>query len=326
LTVVIAASDSARAVARTLAALAHQRQASSVEVIVAAPRDRLAALLPQSHTEALHDVRWELAAPGTSVPNLRKLGFDKATTPLVAFTEDSCVFPAGWAEAWLAAFDDPRVDAATGLVEPAMGEAAADWAIFFCEYAPFLAAPRRGAKSPTRLAGNNFAVRRRTLAALNLRAVHETEIAAAVAGTTDALATVPGARARHVRRYPLRDAIGDRLRFGHDYGRLRARRWPWALRLAGLCAGPLILGIQAVRLTAILIARRRHLGRFLDTLPLTAGLLSAWSVGEWLGWLSTLVRPPAADRQRAAAVRTAASALARARRRPARCTAAPPAA
>jgi hypothetical protein len=57
------------------------------------------------------------------------------------------------------------------------------------------------------------------------------------------------------------------------------------MRLAGLFAGPAILGVQAGRLTAILAARRQYLGEFLEGLPVTLGLLSAWSVGEWLGWL-----------------------------------------
>jgi hypothetical protein len=306
LSVVIVASDSAAAVLRALAALEPQRGAGRVEVIVAAARDRLA--VPPA--AGLGHVRWVIAAPGTSVPRLRRLGLDCAVAPVVAFTEDSCVFGPGWAEGWVAAFDNPSVLGATGPVEPAMGERAADWAVFLCEYAPFLArdgpGAGAGAGAPARLAGNNFAVRRCALDALDRHEIHETEIAAALAGRAGGLVAVAAARVGHVRRYALREAIGDRLRFGYDYGRLRAGRWPRGVRLAGLCAGPLILGVQAARLTATLIVRHGHLGRFLEVLPVTVGLLSAWSVGEWLGWVGTLVRPPAARRPHARAGRPAA--------------------
>jgi hypothetical protein len=136
--------------------------------------------------------------------------------------------------------------------------------------------------------------------------------------------TVAAARAGHIRRYPLREAIGDRLRFGHAYGRLRAGRWSRWARVAGLFAGPAILGVQAARLTALLIARRRHLGRFLEVLPVTVALLSAWSVGEWLGWLTASL-PPSARKRRERGGQPAARKLARARGRSVCCRAVPPA-
>src|SRR5262249_33637183 len=148
------------------------------------------------------------AAPGTSVPRLRRLGLDRATAPLIAFTEDSCVFGPGWAEAWVAAFGDRSVHGATGPVEAAMGGRATDWAVFLCEYAPFLAQARdrQGDESPPRrLAGNNFAVRRSALDALDPYEIHETEIAAALGGSGGGLVAVAAARVGHVRRYALRE-------------------------------------------------------------------------------------------------------------------------
>jgi hypothetical protein len=251
---------------------------------------------------------------------------------VVVFTEDSCLFGPGWAEAWVAAFGDPRVRAATGPVAPAMGDAAVDWAVFFCEYAPFL--PRRGKNSgpATRLAGNNFAVRRCADVGgggvLEGPEIHETDVARAPAGVGGGLVRVEAARAGHVRRYSPREAIGDRLRFGHAYGRLRARSWSPMARLAGSFAGPAILLVQAARLSALVLARRRHVGTFVAVLPITLGLLSAWSVGEWLGWLRTWVPPgrPAARRRRGTAAPPVAPPLARAGSRSGHCTAAPPAA
>ena len=93
-------------------------------------------------------VRWLAAEPGAGVPRLRRLGLDAARAPVVAFTEDSCRLGPGWVEAWLQAFRDPLVPAATGPVAPAMGDSALDWAVFFCEYAPFLPSGREGVGPP----------------------------------------------------------------------------------------------------------------------------------------------------------------------------------
>jgi hypothetical protein len=328
LSVIVAASDSAVAVARTLASLGRQRGADRLEVIVAAGRDCLAG--PLAAAASPGDVRWVIAPPGTGVPRLRRLGLDRANAPVVAFTEDSCVFGPCWAEAWLAAFGNPALTAATGPVEPAMGHAVIDQAVFLCEYAPFLApggtGTRTWAETPGRLAGNNFAVRRGISDLLDPYEIHEMNVARAVAGRDGGLAVVPAARVGHARRYRARQAIADRLRFGRAYGRLRAGRWPRAVRLAAAAAGPAILAVQAARLAVTLLARRRLGGPFAAALPVTVGLLSAWSVGEWLGWLEALGLRPAARTPRETADRPAARAIAPARWQPAGCRPAPPAA
>jgi hypothetical protein len=323
--VVVAATDSAGAVARTLASLGCRHGTGRVEVIVAAARDRVA---PPPSDRTFPGVRWVVAGTGTGVPRLRRLGLDRAAAPVVAFTEDSCLFGPGWAEAWVAAFGDPRVEGATGPVVPAMGDAAIDWAVFFCEYAPFLEGRTWIDGPPTRLAGNNFAVRRRSAVGLDGPEIHETDVARMLGGPGGRLVGVAAARAGHVRSYAPRDAIGDRLRFGHAYGQLRARSWSPRARLAGFFAGPLILGVQAARLSAIVLARRRHVGAFVAVLPIILGLLSAWSVGEWLGWLTAprALGRPTARRRRGSAAPPDGRRPAPAGSRSGRCTAAPPAA
>ncbi len=279
LSVVVAASDSAEAAARAVASIRGQDSSDRVEVIVSAARDRL------DPSECPPGARRVVAAARTGVPRLRRLGFDASRAPVVAFTEDSCAFGPGWASSWLLAFADPRTLAATGPVVPAMGDAALDWAVFFCEYAPFLEGRETGDDPPSRLAGNNFAVRREIIEALDPREIQECEVVRAVAGRGPGAIVAATARARHVRRYRLAEAIGDRLRFGREYGRLRAARLPAVARPLSLLVGPAVLLVQAARLSRTVASRRGHLGRHLECLPITLALLSAWSVGEWVGWL-----------------------------------------
>jgi hypothetical protein len=268
LSVVVAASESADAVARCVRSIG-----GGVEVIVA----------------------W---GAGATVPRLRRWGLERATGEVVAFTEDSCRLGPGWIEAWRGAFKDDRVGAATGGVEHEPGGTAIDWAVFFFEYAPFLDGARA---RPGRLAGNNFAVRR--VEALTIGdglELCESQIPGVLTARGRGVIAVAGATAWHRRRYELREAVRDRLATGFAYGRLRAESR--GRRAAVVAAGPLIAWLQAARLVMTLARSRRHLGTFLATLPLTLVLVAAWSVGEWQGALAGPARA-AGSRRRGRAAR-----------------------
>jgi hypothetical protein len=308
LSVVVAATDSAAAVERTVASLLGPHGLARPEIVVVAAVDRIRPSDDRS------GVRWIAAEAGAGVPRLRRLGLDHATAPIVVFTEDSCRFGLGWAKSWIHAFDDPALGAATGVVEPSMGDAAWDWAVFFCEYAPFLQGRR-----PPRLAGNHFGMRRSIRDRIDGGEIHETALPGVVCGP---IAIVP-APAEHVRRYALREAIGDRLRFGFEFGRLRARGQSLPYRAAGWLAGPAILAVQAARLSWIVLRPGRFVDRYLEIVPLTLALLAAWSVGEWLGWVSAPVRPAPARRRRETGDRPAARRPVRDESRRRRCTTSP---
>ncbi len=147
LSIVIACTDSPRAVLAALGALKGQGS-GQVEILVV--------------NEA-----------GATVPRLRRIGLEAARGRVVAFLEDSCLVRPGWAEAWISAFgDDPSLIAASGVVEhDDPGASPLDRAVVFCEYAPFLPPGESG--RPTRLAGNNFAVVRSVALELTTTEVQE---------------------------------------------------------------------------------------------------------------------------------------------------------
>lgn len=240
-----------------------------------------------------------LAAAGSGVPRLRRLGLEAARGRVVAFTEDSCLARLGWAEAWAEAFDDPDLVAGTGSVEPPERPSPLDQAVFACEYAPFLPGGREA--SPDRLAGNNFAIIREVALALTGPEVHETALLASVRKLGGRARTVEHARVRHVRRFGWRGAFGDRLRFGVEFGRLRTIDASPVVRWLGLVAGPAIFASQVLRLEGIDRADPRGLGLSARAWPITMALLAAWSLGEWLGW--SLGPPRPARRRRGTSAR-----------------------
>lgn len=231
------------------------------------------------------------AEPRAGIGRLRRVGLDAATGDVVAFTEDSCVGAGGWADAWRDTFADPRILAATGPVVPAMGTSRIDWAVFTCEYSLFLPSltPERRPTSTNqtqspilRLAGNNFAIRRSLADMLDRREIHETEVAGRL---TSGVAVAAEAVVYHTRRYGLAESVRDRLRFGYEYGTTRGACLRGPLRLLALGVGPAILVAQTIRL--LMQLRRPSPARaiLVECLPVSLGLLTAWSVGEWLGWM-----------------------------------------
>jgi len=284
LSVVIAASHSAEALRRCALSVIAGAPAAAFEVVVAAPPH-----LVEPHGLPA-GVVWAVAQRGAAVARLRAVGLEAARGEVVAFTEDSCLAQPDWAQAWLEAFADPAVRAATGPVGHARNASPVDWAVFFCEYAPFLE-PQR-ARPARRLAGNNFAARRRELLAAR-KAGGLDESAVWREASRQGRATVaPRAGVRHVRAFGLREAICDRLRLGRDYGRSGAPGEPRTTRWAKLLAGPAILLAQVGRLVGHLLTRPPVWEPFLESLPITLPLLAAWSVGEWLGRWEAVARLP----------------------------------
>ena len=353
LSVVIAATDSHLAVDRVLRALQGQAPGRVEVVVVAAfrlPSPRLGSLLTDAtaltgvggrHTTggegsqidaeprwpATPPVRRIIAPPGSGVPRLRWLGLEAARGRVVAFTEDSCLAETGWVDAWLAAFANPAMVAATGSVEPEEGARASilDRAVVSCEYAPFLPGNPPDAP-PSRLAGNNFAVLREVALRASAGEVHEVPLLAAIRRRGGLVRTVERATVRHVRRFGWGEAFGDRLRFGLEFGRLRTVGASPLVRWAGLVAGPAIFASQVGRLIDDPSGNRRYLRPARRALPITLALLVAWSVGEWAGWsLGPRARDrPTSRRRRGTKGRTPGSPAGRAGWPPAGCTPGPP--
>lgn len=327
LSVIIAASWSAEAARRTVASIGED---CGIEILVASDPSRVAPIaLPGA-------ARWVAGEAGADVPRLRRVGADAARGRVIAFVEDACEVGPGWAGAMSSAFRDGACLAVAGPVVQGEGASATGWAVYLAEYAPFAGnggrspapphpdPPPSGGRGPevgrrilhpppswggavaqpTRLAGINFACRREAL--VSSPEIREAELSLRLAGS---IRRVDGATVRHTRHYRFREALADRWRFGRTYGRDRWSDRPGPLRRLGLAAAPAILAIQLARLAACIARSPGLLRPALTSSPKTLALLTAWSLGEALGWAEA--RPPS-SRRRGTAAPPPASAIARA--------------
>jgi len=299
---------------RCLAALDAQREAPAFDILVVYDPQLgdIAAM-----AEDRPDVRFVANAGQRTPLELAARAVSEATGDLVLLTEDHCVPDTGWVRALADAQAEGRA-VVGGAVEPLAGTTDRDWAFYLVDYYRYMPPVPEG-RSPT-LTVCNASYRADRLAAVAdvwREIFHETAINDALSTRFGTLWLCPEARVamrRHV-RFP--DALYERYAFGRLFGCTRLefqpawRRWYYVVLAPALPA--LLLG----RMAKASFRSRANGGRFLRALPWTAGLVLAWSWGEWLGTLtrrrprSELVAPEVGDLEDPAPGRTATRVAAR---------------
>ena len=291
--------------------------APAVSVVVASNRDKallsacLGSLLGQCHrlsaellvaragspsevaslAKSYPSVRFVASPPDASIPQLRAIGMAKASGDVVALTEDHCIADANWVETLVnSAHGD--ADVVGGGMDNARRSRAVDWAAYFAEYGFF--APNRPEvhNATPLLTGANVAYKRHVIADV---------IGWAQEGEWENVAhtrlVARGSMLRFARTaaifqnqtYSLTAFCVDRYQHGRDYARKRLAEDPNAPRWLLLAATPLLPPLLTWRVARA--AARTRLGAFLRALPATFVFLTAWSVGEGVGYLRGPVRP-----------------------------------
>jgi GT2 family glycosyltransferase len=285
-------------------------EAPTVTVVVASCRERrlldacLASLLPQcrEHGAAVvvaradtpegvadlsrtyPEVRFVPAARDATIPQLRGQGLASAEGDIVALTEDHCVAAPDWIAQLAAA---PRSsDVVGGSMGNARRERALDWAAYFSEYGFFAGGRRSGEEEQPTLTGANVAYRRRVIDhVVTLARLGEWEnvVHSRLAANGSTFSFLTTAAVYQNDTYRFGDFCRNRYEHGRDYARRRLeggggmRRWTY---LVGSGALPFLL--TAGGAGAVTRPDRRA---FLRALPLTFAFLTAWAVGEAVGYL-----------------------------------------
>ena len=293
ISVVVASNRSRALLDACLASLLPQCRRTNAQLIVAR-----AAPAPEIETlrGAIPGASFVPAPVSATIPQLRALGMAEATGDIVALTEDHCVADDAWVETLLQLANDPA-DVIGGGMGNAQQDRAVDWAAYFAEYG-FFADTRPEPPHGTQplLTGANVAYKRHVVHdVVEWARAGEWENVAhhRLLSQGSALRFVRSAAIYQNKTYRLTEFCVDRYEHGRDYARKRLAEEPGARRWTLLLASPLLPPLLTWR-----VARAAAAGRwptFLRALPATFLFLTAWSIGECVGYLLGAAPVPSAE-------------------------------
>ncbi len=218
------------------------------------------------------------------IPRLRYQGVVRARGRLVAILEDHARVGLGWAASLIEAHEGPW-GAVGGPVEN--GKAGlVNWAVYFCEYASYMGPMIEGETSD--LPGNNIAYKRPHL----MRHAKELDQGKWESWINDRLradgvpiASINSMVVHHIKTFRLGYFLTQRFHFARSYAGMRRGEQSWAKRLVYGFGSLVLPALLSVRVARTVVAKRRHLGRFLQVSPLVAFFLTVGAVGEMVGYL-----------------------------------------
>ncbi|MCA9548896.1 MAG: glycosyltransferase [Myxococcales bacterium] len=270
--------------AACLAALANQRGAPELEVVV-------------THDPALED----MARAAAGYPDVRVVPNVGQQSPLelaaraiqnthgdvVLVTKDYCVPHPDWARTLVDALEGGWA-AVGGPVDINPGASKVEWAFTFIDFFPYTSPVPAGVAATLTVC--NAAYRRADLEALDLdwRTHFQEQVVnqALVARADLPLGLVPEAPVTLVRPVNLQEAMRERFQLGRVFAAKRLEYTSpaktWALRVGAPMLPPLMVGRMANK------ARRSQslLRTFTKALPPLSALVAARVAGEWVGYLT----------------------------------------
>ncbi len=261
-----------------LRALAAQRGAT-VEVLVP---DRVGPPVREGLRRAFPDVVLLEAAPGTTIPAMRRLAFDAARADVVGVIEDHVLVPPDWARRMLDAHA-AGAQVVGGSVENAATGNLVDWSAFLCEYSHCLRPPVGRSEW---LTGNNTTYRRallRRFADVIAQDGWEGALHDAIRDAGIPLESRPDITVGHKKHYTVREYMTQRYLYSRSFAGLRLRgRTPlgrFAYGLAALALPPVLFARVASRVWA----SGRHRRELLASVPLLVLYVVSWALGETAG-------------------------------------------
>jgi glycosyltransferase involved in cell wall biosynthesis len=278
---VVVASVNGRAVLEpTLDALDTLPERDRIEVIVV----ETVGLATREHVRARRPEVVLVEAERQSIPRLRYAGIVRARGELVAILEDHARVDRGWAAALLKEHERPW-GAVGGPVENG-NDGLVNWAAFFCEYAPYMSPVVDGETAD--LPGNNIAYKRPHLmrhAQVLEGGKWESWINDRLRADGVAIASTQSMVVHHIKPFRLGNFLTQRFHFARSYAGMRRHDQSWAKRLLYGIGSLALPALLTARVTRTVLAKGRHVGRFLLVSPLVVAFLTVGAFGEMVGYL-----------------------------------------
>ena len=281
LTVVVAAWNDPGLLRICLRSLETCDGRTSIEVIVAAPRERgFEAVVREFAATSVVSM-----PPDATVPVLRAAGFARASGDIVAFLEDHAMVASSWADALLATFSDASVRAAGGPVAQAPGLSTLDWGAYLFDYGRFM--PPAAGGPVHEVSGLNLAFDRQLLDTLRDAlpdGVIEGPLHEELRRRGVTLQMAPAAIVSQTKRYSLRETLVSVYYLGRGYAGRRVQGTAGAGRLVRAAGSVVLPAVLVWRVLSVVLPKGRDRGRVLAAAGYLCLIALAWSVGEGIGY------------------------------------------
>jgi hypothetical protein len=291
-----------------LAALTSQRGAPAMEIIVpyhpaVAGIERVRREYPGVRFLEVADLRTFAGAGGGSREHhdeLRARGLTAARADIVALIEDVGIPAPDWSQQVLEAHRQPFAGWG-GAIENGI-DRPLNWAVYFCDFLRYQNPLPEGESAIASDA--NVSYKRAALESIRpvwQEFFHESSVNNALRSRGDKLALTPRVVLyQHRQSLRLGAALKERSVWGRSYAATRARLAGTLKRAFWAVFTPVLPALMLARMVLMVWKKRRTRGAFLKALPLVAALVTSWSWGELVGYVTG--RANAAGSQAAEAI------------------------
>jgi hypothetical protein len=247
LTFVLFTPDNFETVRKTVAHVARDSRAGSIELLLGCT-DPGSLALDESAVAAFHSTRVIRCDMSSGSGDGRALAIREARAPVVAFGEDHCFPQPGWASALLRSHEEPC--AAVGpVVENANPNGLVSWADLLMGYGPWLAPGTSGERD--HLPGHNSSYKRDILLALDsdLPILMEAESTLHWRLRTEGHRMLQQAEARvaHTNFEEWGTWLSVSFHAGRVFAAVRSANWTKGKRIAFFMGSPLIPFVRLTR-------------------------------------------------------------------------------
>ena len=282
LSVIVASAHSARDVEMFLDSLSSQVSGRKVEIIVvdSSQDDDLETVIAK-HPEAI----FQRFAATASLPELWAFGIGRSKGEIVAIMDSTCPPDERWVDAVVEAHRSPQ-PVIGGAVELDGRPSVIDLAAYFCEYAQFMRPLAEGAA--TELPGNNLSVKRWVLAKGQEYVKDrfwKTQWCRKLQDDGVVLISAPSIVVRYRRSFRLLPFTVRRFHHGRCFAGMRVARASTLIRGLYAIGSTMLPAVFTFRVIRTVASKRRYLGKFLLSFPISLAAIVSWSIGELFGYL-----------------------------------------
>jgi hypothetical protein len=208
-----------------------------------------------------------------------------ASGEVIALLEDHCFVDAAWSSEILKAHAMPY-GVIGGSVENPERRPPLNWAVYLYDYGPYMLpdVPRVAEA----LTGFNVSYKRATLDKVKDRykkGFCETFIHQELRRLGYELFLMPSAIVYHNKTYALRASIAETYHHGRLFAALRTSVAPWSERVFRVATSLVLPVLLPMRIALRTVRKDKHVKELIAAFPYLLLLMSAWSYGEFCGYL-----------------------------------------